>query len=352
MFSNYKNFDGVPGNEEYLVSNIIKEIRDHSSPITEWTSLTIFRTNLDSLKNFINAVLPKEYMQYVRSRKPRNASKNSYLAAYACIAPYVFWLVIENQFSELMSLSKEDRVYMSPPQIDFDSYILYLAASENLIPHTETKLKDTLIFNLSFILGSKKKYPKNDERELFDALIGDLSTQNRIKIYFRFKENGYGDFYKKGAVSPTDFQKNLLSTGAKTLVDRIVPALEKEIKAYMDIEMSLRYSYLLDDQIEKYSDNAFRFLMHLHKNCPRHLSYDKKDDKFYFPLNYSNDECCRRIRFYISANTGKLKDEGFVSLKVNDIKRLMKKKSRNRGPGNYNTASINTHLLSTFRIPN
>ena len=28
MFSNYKNFDGVPGNEEYLVSNIIKEIRD------------------------------------------------------------------------------------------------------------------------------------------------------------------------------------------------------------------------------------------------------------------------------------------------------------------------------------
>ena len=136
------------------------------------------------------------------------------------------------------------------------------------------------------------------------------------------------------------------------MVDRIVPALEKEIKAYMYIEMSLRYSYLLDDQIEKYSDNAFRFLMHLHKNCPRHLSYDKKDDKFYFPLNYSNDECCRRIRFYISANTGKLKDEGFVSLKVNDIKRLMKKKSRNRGPGNYNTASINTHLLPTFRIPN
>lgn len=352
MFTNKKEIISLPRNEEALVSNIIKDIRDYSSSITEWTSLTIFRTNLDSLKYFIKTDLPKEYAHYVRNKKTKNVSKNTHLAAYASIAPYVFWSIIENQYMELMALSKIDRIYSSPTQIDFDTYILSLAASLNLIPPTERKLKDTLILNISLILESKKKYPQNEERELFDALIRTIDTRNRIKIYFRFIENGYGDFYRKGAITSQNFQDNLMSAGAKTLIDCIVDALEKEIKAYMERETYLKYSYLREDQMEKYSDNAFRFLMHLHNNCPKHLSYDKRDDRFYFPLNYSNNECCRRIKFYITSNAEKLKEDGFVSLKVNDIKRLMKKKSRNRGSGNYNSASINTHLLPTFRIPN
>ena len=254
MLKSNKEIISLSGNEEALVSNIIKDIRDYSSSITEWTSLTIFRTNLDSLKYFIKTDLPKEYAHYVRNKKTKNVSKNTHLASYASIAPYVFWSIIENQYMELMALSKIDRIYSSPTQIDFDTYILSLAASLNLIPPTEGKVKDTLILNISFILESKKKYPQNEERELFNALIRTIDTRNRIKIYFRFIENGYGDFYKKGAISPPNFQENLLSAGAKTLIDCIVYALENEIKVYMERETYLRYSYLKEVQMEKYSD--------------------------------------------------------------------------------------------------
>lgn len=337
--------------EDDQVSKALDAMKEFRLTNNSSSEIGIFRANLYTLQSFIKRDIPHLYLIYVNGKKLGNLSKTSHVVSYACIAPFVIWKTIEKECKTVLSLAEECGCYWEPKQIDFDSIIIDLAVSLQIVPDTKTRLSEFDVVNLALALNHYKKQPDDQMFEEIHISSVSRSYSNRLKVYFRFNEIGYGSFYKKGGVNPKRTKDYLFNDDTQNLIDTFDRVLEEERKRCVEKEKALLYPYPMYNSLEKLDDKAFLFLMHLHKNCSKYLSYDNRDDRFFFPLNYSNTECCRSIHFYIIMNAEKLTSEGFVSLTSKDIKRLMKKKSKLKGTGDYNSASINSHLLSTFRIP-